>query len=320
MRSGRFKKQMLSPQMLQERAGVASDFLAKLKNIWQQQLISDAEFTGIYLMYFAWLKSPYKWVLAQQRLPLDRQSHITMNPACLEIFPEVMLKPLRETGSVREFFQQYRLRGVPENARVVMQKWLAGEWSLRALTDEADVGEMLLAQAEGVRLVTLFIDPVTLVQGTAHERDVFSFALHDLMHAYEFFYLPASRDSQKGMYRLLCQSHREGVFNDVLSSPMKESLEYIFSDLNAYAIHMLRALKGVVRKYFELMGRSSSSSSSGEFQAWMHTLFVSWGMNAHLSQLATQMSFEKPLSREDETVLLDFFIERGRSKVYNRSS
>jgi hypothetical protein len=308
MRSGRFKKQMLSPQMLQARAHVAVDFLEKLKNTWQQKIICDAEFVGIYLMYFAWLNSPYKWSLAQHRLARGREMKIRMNLAVLEILPEAMAKPLGEVGSVCEFFKAYRLRGVPENARTVMQKWLQGEWLLAALTREAEVGQMLLAQAKGIRLVTLYIDFQSVAHGALHGRDVFSFALHDLMHAYEFFYLPASRDSQKGMYRLLLQSHTAGVFADILRSPMQESLEYIFSDLNAYAIHMLRALKGVVRKYFEMAGKPAE-----EFQTWMQRLFVSWGMNAQLSQLATRMSFDNPLSREDETLLLDFFVERGQS-------
>ena len=307
MRAGRFKKQMLSPQLLQSRAEVSSEFLEKLKKIWQQKLINEAEFTGIYLMYFAWLKSPYKWLLAQHAFAPQTLAK-TISETLLEILPAGIEKPLSEVGSVPEFFERYRLRGVPENARTVMQKWLQGEWVLRALTAEADVTEMLMSQAEGVRLVTLYCDLPTVAQGALHGRDVFSFALHDLMHAYEFFYLPASRDSQKGMYRLLLQSHTAGVFADILRSPMQESLEYIFSDLNAYAIHMLRALKGVFRKYFDLAGKSSE-----EFHVWTNALFVSWGMNAQLSQLATRMSFESPLSREDETILLDFFIECGQS-------
>ncbi len=99
-----------------------------------------------------------------------------------------------------QFWSNNTLRGIPHKINRVLINWRLGYYPLVLINHVPTAKEMLELQSQGKRFVTLFTSQKDWRENTLHGRDHFSFTVHDLIHAYEFFHNDEMKNKQILMY------------------------------------------------------------------------------------------------------------------------
>jgi len=112
--------------------------------------------------------------------------------------------------------------------------------------------EVLEQQKVGRRCVTLFTEKKRLEKFVLGDRDPLSFTMHDLIHA-DHFYHSSCFQGQLGFYGLLDFCLKQNHFEKHLQiDEFAHELDYLISDMNAYAVHLMKCLKAALDHYHEL--------------------------------------------------------------------
>jgi len=139
-------------------------------------------------------------------------------------------------------------RGLPLAIKETMQKWSQNSWKLVLTEKIPTVEEMLDIQIEEGRYVTIVFDFDFNLEG----RDLFSFFLHDLMHAHHFLNDPEKIKGEKGFYRLMKQTLKNKLFETLLrDETFNREFEYLIADMNAFCVHQYKYLIGAIHRYFD---------------------------------------------------------------------
>lgn len=245
-RAGRFKKKLVSLETLKLEAPHIEAQLAPLLLLHRQKLITDAELCSLYVILYLSTRYPKGWLGAKRpSLHLSHQLNFPVKNIPFA-FEENIQKRLPET--LGEIFNHFALKSTPETVNRSLLSWSSGEYPLILMFQIPRPEEVLEQQKHGKRCVTILTkDLHRFVLG---ERDPLSFTMHDLIHAAHFYHHNECYEGQVSLYWFLDFCIRENLFSELMGNEdFKWELEYLISDMNAYAIHSLKCLRAALVHY-----------------------------------------------------------------------
>lgn len=144
-------------------------------------------------------------------------------------------------------FERYQFRGVTGNVPATLAQWLRGAWSLILREDIPAPFEVLCLQAAGTRPVTALTAWPRLREPVLHKADAFAFFVHDLEHAWKFFYSPELHTGQRAFFARLRDALERGVFEPYLAErEFTDCFHYLMSDMNTHPEHSRQYLRAIL--------------------------------------------------------------------------
>lgn len=147
-----------------------------------------------------------------------------------------------------EFWGKTQLRGIPLKVNQVLINWYLGNYELTLCHHIPSAEEMLMIQASGKRYITLFILQNEWNQNIIHGREHFSFTMHDLIHAHEFFYNQSIKEQQICFYNKL-KSQYSVIKSLSNHQDYQASLDYLISDMNSHPQHLKNYFWGLLKRF-----------------------------------------------------------------------
>ena len=245
-RAGRFKKKLVSLETLQLEAPLIEASLAPILALHRQKIISDAELCSLYVILYLSRRFPKAWLGAKRpSLSIDHQMRFPVKDIPID-FEDNIRKRLPET--LGEIFNLFALKSTPETVNRSLLSWSHGSYPLILMFHIPQPSEVLEQQKQGKRCVTVMTNGLNrFILG---ERDPLSFTMHDLIHADHFYFHNECYEGQLSLYWFLDDCMKKGLFDELMSNEdFKWELEYLISDMNAYAIHSLKCLKAALVHY-----------------------------------------------------------------------
>ncbi len=244
----RYQNVLISPEFLKTHRDEIYRFLTELN----LSALSPKDKTALYLLFFIKLRTPHNWFQKKSselfKMPNSDSSLLVLGEGLIN-FSKTEKEKLKDL-SVFEFFKNYRFKGIPECVNRVMENWYLNNWELKMIHYIPSSKSLLKLQAENKRFLTLIIDPEQCQDLILGKRDPLSFAIHDLMHADQFFNNPISKASQLGFYKLIANVYdNKNILNLLSNEQFKDEFDYVVSDMNAYIIHLLKCFKGVFERH-----------------------------------------------------------------------
>lgn len=152
---------------------------------------------------------------------------------------------LKSTESLPAMLENFALKGIRLDSHMGMLGWLNGKYPLECRYDIPTPDEMLKAQCEGLRFVSLLKRPEEKYQAIGRHAGAYEFLLHDLEHAHKFFGDPFLCRGQIAFFRFL--STKMSYFDRWTSDPLfLKDLHYLMSDMNSHPVHLFKYLKAIV--------------------------------------------------------------------------
>jgi hypothetical protein len=136
--------------------------------------------------------------------------------------------------------------GMPGMIWSVFDDWLSGRAPLQLVKHPVSTRDMLTAQANGFRYVTIDTDAAVGGRTVCETRDAFEFALHDLGHAYAFFLSEYEPDGQVIFFQSLRAELRSLEPLARADKKFAADLEYCMADMNTHPEHLRQYLRGVI--------------------------------------------------------------------------
>lgn len=242
-RSGRFKKKLVTENLLQEEGSIIPSKIAPFLDLYQSHEISDVEFTASYILVFLCHRFPNTFLGAHKKSQIilgKKWNELPFNFDCN------ISNRLNKDLSVLDLFSQYTFRSTPSSVNRAVVEWANGNYGLELMFRIPKPREVLNQQILGRRCVTTIIDN-RIEKYILGERDSLSFTMHDLIHADHFYNHNDCFEGQLGFYGLL---HKSFDFFELSNDKFAGEFEYLISDMNAYAIHLLKCLKSAMIHYF----------------------------------------------------------------------
>ncbi len=223
--------------------------------------ISDYELTALFILVSLNLRYPGTWLGA--KCPSHQIEHrLQMKVPDLGFEPNIQRR-LTEVENLGELFSQFALKSTPKTVNRALLCWSNGSYPLELMFRIPSPSEVLSQQKVGRRCLTVLTDSSRTTQFILGERDYLSFTMHDLIHADHFYFHPHSYHGQLGFYGLLDHGIRQAHFDHFLKNKnFKDEFEYLISDMNAYAIHLLKCLKAAILHYY----------SNDDFHEWIEKI------------------------------------------------
>ncbi len=245
-RAGRFKKKLVSDDELKLESPKIEARLAPILELYRQKIISDAELTSLYVIVYLSTRFPGTWLGAKRpNLKIAHELNFPLKNIPLPL-EENIKRRLPET--IGELFNQFALRSTPEAVNRSLLSWSKGRYPLVLMFHIPQPAEVLAQQKVGKRCVTVV--KTGLDKFVLGERDPLSFTMHDLIHADHFYHDNECYEGQISLYWFLDHCLSQGLFTELITHPdFKWELEYLISDMNAYAIHALKCLKAALIHY-----------------------------------------------------------------------
>ena len=132
----------------------------------------------------------------------------------------------------------------------ILERWRKGSVDLRLTHTAVSPDEMLRAQAEGWRYVTMDIAAALAGEPVEGNRDAFEFALHDLGHAYTFFKPEYDPPGQVEFFAALLADLPILAGYATADAKFATALEYCMADMNTHPQHLRQYLRGVIVEMF----------------------------------------------------------------------
>ena len=144
-----------------------------------------------------------------------------------------------------EVLYQFNFKKVKGKAIDALYAYCNHQWNCQLFTRTLMPLEVLSLQASGIR-------PLSMIKQLefgeiGHKSDCFEFFVHDLEHAYMFFFDEDRFQQQCCFFKRILTSIAEGVWDDLLEDDyFKEKFEYLMSDMNSHIQHYYFYLKAIV--------------------------------------------------------------------------
>lgn len=178
--------------------------------------------------------------------------------------------------------ERYHFCGVIPNVPAALAAWLRGKWPLQLSERVPSAREVLRMQARGLRPVTLISDYPRLTRPVLAKPSAWAFMVHDLEHAYKFFYEPLLHAAQRGFFEGVARLLAQGAFARPLSdTQFAMKFDYLISDMNTHPHHSLHYLRAtLIEFYLREEGKPAhaplSSSARAELDDVMADLTGEW--------------------------------------------
>ncbi len=149
-----------------------------------------------------------------------------------------------------DYLERYQFRGVIDNVPVALHQWLRGHWPLTLREDIPGPREVLRMQTRGTRPVTVLTAYPRLLKPVLKKPDAFAFFVHDLEHAYKFFYAPSLHACQREFFTRLEAVIDRGVFEPYREEAgFSEQFDYLMSDMNTHPEHSRQYLRAILIEF-----------------------------------------------------------------------
>ena len=249
-RAGRFKKKLVSSEVLLIEAGPLEAKLAPLVATYKSGQLSASEFTAAYLITILSHRNPGTWAGAK-RAKLNTPHHMPtlLKDLPLKFEPNIQRR-LEGITNLGDLFAQFAFKSTPEAVNRAILAWSHGDYRLELMFRIPTPQEVLDQQKQGRRCVTAIVQATQLKKYILGQRDALSFTMHDLIHADHFYHHNDSFQSQLGLYALLDFCMKQNHFEEHLKlNKFQDEFEYLIADMNAYAVHLLKCLKSALIFY-----------------------------------------------------------------------
>lgn len=224
--------------------------------------INDAAYAALYFLH--WQVAIHGRRFASRRFKHDpRPNHIVwMMDVDRTAGDELQARLIR-------YFERYSFLGVIPNVCTALHAWLHGRWPLTLCEHVPSPEEMLRMQVQGSRAVTILSEYPRLLQPVLKKPSAFAFMVHDLEHAYKFFYDPDLHEGQKGFFSRVLNLIERGLFDDCMRDPVfVEKFNYLISDMNTHVMHSLQFLRAIlIECHLRNEGKEARESMSQKAQA-----------------------------------------------------
>jgi hypothetical protein len=292
MRNGRFKKAHIPQETLKN---IGENVFSKINPYFQQYdqgIISAPEVSLIYLMAYLTELHP-KTFLGSKINQIKSQGDF------FDQIPWIQNQSLK-AYSFQSFLNSFSLRGVPLSVNQTLLKWHEGLYPLEILDYVPYPDELFHFQKSGKRVLTLFRTKKQLSEYILEERDPFSFAVHDLEHAHEFFARPNVYLGQIGFYHLIEPFLSNSIVKQARKNneQFKYEFEYAIADMNAYCVHLL--------KYFASAFHQLEQTET-QYQGLFLDLILSIKPSIEIKNLIIKIYNQEKIS-DNETIILERFI------------
>ncbi len=251
-RAGRFKKKLVSENFLKFESQKVLISLNPFIDLHQSKKISDAEFVCSYILIFLSSRYPNTFLGAYKKTELIPGIKIKDLPFD---FQKNIIKKIDPQTSLFDLFAQHSFKSTPFSVNRALVEWGKGNYGLELMFKIPKPLDVLKQQITGRRCVTTILDE-RLQNYILGERDALSFTMHDLIHADHFYFHNESFEGQVGFYNLL---YRSFDYFDLRDKNFADEFEYLISDMNAYAVHLMKCLKSAMIHYF----------NEDYFRAWL---------------------------------------------------
>lgn len=292
-RNGSYKKLLLTASALES----ANAFLQVNLKAINDLSLNEQDHTTLYILLYLRLRSPKNWIQKKKALSSEKVGEplLSFVPASMQFNEWEREKLSGLTGHA--LFSEYTLKGVPESVHRAMVNWYEEKWKIKMLEHIPTSRELLKLQVQNTRCITLMTSPEKCAQLVFGTRDPFSFVLHDLMHADQFFSQEISLKGQLGFYSLINTIYDKTETKDLLKSDpeFKKEFEYVASDMNAYVIHLFKCLK-------------SSIYRTKDSESYFQKLLSWWNMNDE--EKSSSHKLNTPEFGNSDEMLLTHFFER----------
>jgi hypothetical protein len=250
-RAGRFKKKLVSEEALEKEAPIIAELMLPISDRLRREDVSAAEFTAIYIITILSQRFPGNWLGSKRHEPIVPSHQLQTPISSISMLWEPNIKKrLSNFSTIGEIFNYFALKSTPQTVNRAMLCWSLGSYGLELMFRIPNPQEVLHQQKQGRRCVTVILDKAKASKFILGERDSLSFTMHDLIHADHFYQNTQCFEGQLGFYGLLdyCleRKHFDGYLKD---SEFEREFEYLISDMNAYAIHLLKCFKSAILHY-----------------------------------------------------------------------
>lgn len=258
-----------------------------LQTQFNQNLISAPEFVASFILTYIQHREPRKWMGAQISEP--------------------------KSSSPIDICTSYILKNVPMACTKALRAWRDGQVQLILLDRIPSPQEVLEFQIEGRRIVSVLTSKSELA-GIVHDgHDALSLCLHDLIHAEKFLLRKEISDGQLGFYKLLLKDLRAGRLNDYLKpeSPVNHELQYILSDMNSHAVHLMKCFKSTHRAYhLSKNGISARTQGSETIESQIRhdwdEFSLRWGADSESRQALDRLNSPHFMATRDGVTIHEF--------------
>ncbi len=251
-RAGRFKKKLVSPEGLVVEAPQIEAKMAPILELFNQQKITDAELTACYLIAVLSHRYPGSWAGSKIKQPLTTHTMpFKTQELCRHLeFEKNVLERLKQVETIGDLLAQCAFRSTPLAVNRSILEWSKGNYKLELMFRIPSPREVLQQQKVGRRCVTLLTKKEDTSLYILGERDALSFTMHDLIHADHFYRDLEVYEGQLGFYALLENCYEQGHFDELWGNrKFRDEFEYLISDMNAYAVHLMKCLKSAMIHY-----------------------------------------------------------------------
>jgi len=189
--------------------------------------------------------TPQEHVYAEQ----DYQSISLADERLRSVFDEITLQDLSKlklepSSTLRDLIRVARFTRVPEHVPVCLWNYYAGLRPLVLMWRVPTPDELLAMQADGRRCVSALVSEKALHTVFGH-RDCLDMLMHDLSHMEKFIEV-GRYWQQVGFFEFLkstCLVRHKEHWGEAYGHRWRLSWQYVSSDMNAVANHMLQTFK-----------------------------------------------------------------------------
>lgn len=295
-RAGRFKKKLVPESFLEKEAPVIQDRMAPVLRRLQDNALSAPEFTAVYILTVLAYRYPGTWLGAKRIGPVVEQNNLNYPLAdLLPTFEPNIQKRLSQYSTIGELFTHFAFKSTPLPVNRAILEWSNENYALELMFRIPTPAEVLNQQKRGRRCVTVILEKTRASRLILGERDALGFTMHDLIHADHFYHNNNSYQGQLGFYGFLDHCVQENHFRELIANEKFASeFEYLISDMNAYAIHLLKCFKSAITHYHP--------QKNSFFEAWLGKFSLSEDVKKAFAQLNT----EDYRNVDQDAILLDY--------------
>ncbi len=246
-RAGRFKKKLATEKELLIEAPLIEAKMAPVLDLFHKNRLSHSELTTIYLLFILIHRYPKLW-LGSKRPCMNIHHKMNYSLSDLHIVwqPNIQ-KRLEGIHNLGELLNHFALKSTPETVSRSLLNWSNGSYGLELMFRIPSSLEVLAQQKMARRCVTVLTNIEKTNSYVLGERDPLSFTMHDLIHADHFYFHPECFEGQLDFYWFIDACMKDGDFDEHLKvSKFSSELDYLISDMNAYAVHLFKCLKAAL--------------------------------------------------------------------------
>jgi hypothetical protein len=193
-------------------------------------------------------------------------------------------------GRLLHYLQRYGFLGVIANVPAALCAWLRKSWPLTLCEHIPSSEEVLDMQVRGTRPVTILSHYPRLLLPVLNKANAYAFMVHDLEHAYKYFYDPDLYRGQRRFFTAIERVLRLGILDDCLRDMLfADKFAYLISDMNTHVAHSLQFLRAILiehhlRREHKPPRAMLSVASREQIEAVMQPLFAALRMDTVLGE------------------------------------